>query len=377
MSKFETEGISVDMLNDAPAQLLGGWKVLIRDNRLFYEPFGLEANPDVVQSRSNNPSAYLLMFAQAMCYLRFPDTVFVLNAYDTKMRPDYHSPLPVFSWGRSNDDDYDILFPYYLFLEYNKTLTRINDRMAWDDKVPKAIWRGRTTGGMFTNQTWQAFPRSKLVRLCLNHADVCDAKFVGFPGAYVVSKVLCACLSRTCLPVCLAGAESVSATLVKMNLTAEELPMSEILKYKYAVVPDGNAAPSSRLALHLGLSSVILKQDSPTHEWYYKDLQPYVHYIPVSYYFGDLLKKVRWARRHDALVQQIAKNGNEYAKTHFTEENLACYIHDLVSAYTSLLSFKLSRWPFHGKPLHFPSQFFKSPNDLLQQNADGCKHYNQ
>ena len=72
--------------------------------------------------------------------------------------------------------------------------------------------------------------------------------------------------------------------------------MSDFLKYKYVVVNDGNMAPSSRLSIFLHSGCLLLRQETPSIEWYYDDLRPYVHYLPISYNFGDLEHKVREAR---------------------------------------------------------------------------------
>ena len=37
------------------------------------------------------------------------------------------------------------------------------------------MWRGSQTGGNFTADTWQSFPRSRLVLLCKAQPTLCDA----------------------------------------------------------------------------------------------------------------------------------------------------------------------------------------------------------
>jgi hypothetical protein len=247
------------------------------------------------------------------------------------------------------DDDYDLLLPYpntfFHFARSQKYMRDITPDTPWQKKISKAIWRGRTTGGLFTNWTKFQFPRTRLVQVCQAHPDLCDAKFVGFPQCF----------------------DGVSDSFHLLNMTDSELSLAALLRYKYNVVPDGNAAPSSRLAAHLGLSSVIFKQESPTHEWYYNDLKPYVHYIPISYYFSDLPQKVKWAQRHDVQVQRIVRNANMYVKSRFSERAVACYLHDLVTSYTKLLLFNTSVWG--GLPKE-QLRAIELPQDLIER--PGC-----
>ncbi len=46
----------------------------------------------------------------------------------------------------------------------------------------------------------------------------------------------------------------------------EPMNITDQLKYKYQIVPDGNMAPSSRMVATMYTGSVIFKQDSPSVE---------------------------------------------------------------------------------------------------------------
>ena len=47
---------------------------------------------------------------------------------------------------------------------------------------------------------------------------------------------------------------------------------------------------------------LMLKQDSPYYEHFYKQLKPYEHYIPIKRDISDLLEKIQWAKDHDEQV---------------------------------------------------------------------------
>ncbi len=48
--------------------------------------------------------------------------------------------------------------------------------------------------------------------------------------------------------------------------------------------------------------SLVLKQDSKYYEHFYKELKPYVHYVPFKHDLSDLLQQIQWAKDHDEEV---------------------------------------------------------------------------
>ena len=50
----------------------------------------------------------------------------------------------------------------------------------YEDRLDRAIWRGTQTGGLYTQETWTQFARSRLVLFSQQHPDVVDARFSGF-----------------------------------------------------------------------------------------------------------------------------------------------------------------------------------------------------
>jgi hypothetical protein len=61
----------------------------------------------------------------------------------------------------------------------------------------------------------------------------------------------------------------------------------------------------------LGSSSVVLKLESHWEEWYYDQIEPWVHYIPVKGDGSDLYEKYLWAEANQDKVQEIIRNANE------------------------------------------------------------------
>ena len=57
-----------------------------------------------------------------------------------------------------------------------------------------------------------------------------------------------------------------------------------------------------RLPYLIAGDSVVLKQDSKYYEYFYKQLRPYEHYIPIKSDLSDLLMQIEWAKNNDNKV---------------------------------------------------------------------------
>ncbi len=46
----------------------------------------------------------------------------------------------------------------------------------------------------------------------------------------------------------------------------------------------------------------MFKQDSDYYEYFYRDLQPWVHYVPLERDVSDVVEKLEWAQANDEKV---------------------------------------------------------------------------
>ena len=76
------------------------------------------------------------------------------------------------------------------------------------------------------------------------------------------------------------------------------------LQWKYQINIDGTVA-AYRLPYLIAGDSVVLKQDSDYYEHFYKDLEPWVHYIPFNRDLSDLEEKLNWTINNDDKVQVL------------------------------------------------------------------------
>jgi len=113
-----------------------------------------------------------------------------------------------------------------------------------------------------------------------------------------------------------------------IDVCAKKQPAYHRGGYKYNVVPlSGKAlSTSGRLAHLLAHSgSVILLVSSQFTYHFSARLQPWVHYVPISYSMADLKEKVRWLQENDDLARQIAENARAFARSYLRMEDYYCF----------------------------------------------------
>lgn len=71
--------------------------------------------------------------------------------------------------------------------------------------------------------------------------------------------------------------------------------------------------------------SLVLKQDSKYHEYFYKDLEKGKHFIPVKSDLSDLVDKVKWAINHDHEAHNITMEARQYVRNHLMPQDIFCY----------------------------------------------------
>ncbi|KAL7555145.1 hypothetical protein ACHAWF_018749 [Thalassiosira exigua] len=171
--------------------------------------------------------------------------------------------------------------------EWDKHMERWDDLYPWEQKIPKAVWRGRITG--YTYPDGQR-PRQNLVRHARNFLDVMD---------------------------------------VKPSTKRSKMDQDDFQKFKAIIDIDGNAW-SARLGKLLCYNSVVIK----------KEIEPWVHYIPVQSDFADLEKTVRYVidPKNADEMRRIIHNGQQFCRTKLTMEQYTVDILWTLLSYAELLT---------------------------------------
>ena len=61
------------------------------------------------------------------------------------------------------------------------------------------------------------------------------------------------------------------------------------------------------------MPGVLFHHETPTKDWFYDLMRPWVHYIPVQTDLGDLRARYQWAEEHPEQVKKIARRSTELA----------------------------------------------------------------
>ena len=196
---------------------------------------------------------------------------------------------------------------------------------SWNDRIEKLFWRGTPWDGkhfgMYTFDNWKTLPRGRLVHESQKHPDLIDAAFCKYPDL---------CVSES-----LAKCEEI---LGKIRFA----PWAEVLSYKYQIAMDGVTCSFPATQWKLLSGALVFKQESPDIMYFYGELLPWKHYIPVKNDLSDLHEKLSWAKNHDEKAREIAENGRAFVRENLKPEDILEYCHKVLVKYAQLQHFSPS-----------------------------------
>lgn len=254
-----------------------------------------------------------------------PDIELVINVRDYPQVPRWMKPaIPVFSFSKTADYQ-DIMYPAWTFWEggpavwpiyptglgrwdlMREELRKSADQWPWEKKVPKGYFRGSRTSP----------ERDPLILLSRVNPDLADAE-------YTKNQAW----------------KSEKDTLGKPP--AKEVPLADHCKYKYLFNFRGVAA-SFRLK-HLFLcGSLVFHVGDEWLEFFYPQLKPWVHYIPVRQDLSNLRELLQFVKENDEVARQVSERGQQFISDHLRMEDVSCYWESLLKEYAKLLKYKVKR----------------------------------
>ena len=174
------------------------------------------------------------------------------------------------------------------------------DKVAWNKKIPTAVFRGSSTGKGVTISTNKRL-KAAYMSLTQTHLDnaprLLDA---GITSWNLRSRKL-------------DGFKKLQ-TIDRANLPFELVTFMNCVdqsQYKYILHIEGHVA-AFRLSSELATRSVVLKVASEWKVWYEDKLVEYVHYVPVKSDLSDLMDQIRWCRDNDDKCRAIADNARAF-----------------------------------------------------------------
>lgn len=175
---------------------------------------------------------------------------------------------------------------------FNRGLTAVLSpfpRLAWEDRIPKAFWRGGSSG------CDRPMLRHRVLDVLHTH-PAADVAFT--PGGWPANDAL----------------------IPRQYFKDSRVDLAEHMKYKYILIVDGNCIASAHQWV-FGSGSVPILVSHPDNDFWFKSyLKPMVNYVPIEYDLSDLIEKLEWLVTHDAEAKAIAQRALHLAATIFTPE---------------------------------------------------------
>jgi hypothetical protein len=208
-----------------------------------------------------------------------------------------------------------------------------------DAQATEENWRG-VFNEYATLYPWQAKKRQAVWRGALSEAEWRDAlKSVRWRFAKLIHELQS--------PLYDAGLTAIPPWLTeKINFNLTEIgglkkgiaPMTTFQQYMAILDMDGNSW-SSRFGSLLCYNSAVIKVEPKYFEYFYADLKPWSHYIPVKNDLSDLHEKVQWTLNpeNEAAVQDIIYTANQWCWQNLLPEQLAIDMLDIWESYVRQL----------------------------------------
>jgi hypothetical protein len=192
------------------------------------------------------------------------------------------------------------LIPDYIFIPsegYSYARQIFSERsVKWNEKILVAFWRGATTGVPTVAGDWRTIERFRLCEIAQKYADT-NLFDVGFSSVIQVPD------------------PNFREIVKEKGFLRGRVPWQDWGKYRYLIDIDGNSSPWSNLFQKLLTGSVVFKVESRRglRQWFYDDLIPWKHFVPVAPDMSDLFDKLCWIGKNDAFAQLIGRNAMELA----------------------------------------------------------------
>ena len=187
---------------------------------------------------------------------------------------------------------------------------------AWEDRLPKAFWRGGSSG------CDRPMLRHRVLDVLHEHPNA-DVAFT--PGGWPANDAL------------------IPAAYCKDS----RADLGEHMKHKYILIVDGNCIASAHQWV-FGSGSVPILVSHPDNDFWFKPyLEPMVNYVPIKYDLSDLAETLEWLVEHDDEAKAIAQRAMHLSNTIFTPEFQKAYIDFAVDRIlmgeTSLITSRVKR----------------------------------
>jgi Glycosyl transferase family 90 len=233
----------------------------------------------------------------------------------TRTRVDCKSAFLVPSLDTIVDSKLDSNSWYKLFQNFDQ-------EYPWSNKIRKVFWRGNMSeidsDAIFDSISF------RLVKLVNgNYDDFFDVGFFEAP-AFASSKIDSSILGG-----------------IKTNLHA-----THQLQNYFAVLDIDDQVWTSRITALLCYNSVIIKVEPQYIDYFFNDLKPWKHYVPVKRDLSDLTENVRFVMdpKNDASIREIVASANQFCAERLVATQLALDLLHVWNHYVQNFDVADSNW---------------------------------
>ncbi len=267
------------------------------------------------------------IFLQADGVIKVKDS-WIVKIDDKEFHPEVF-PGPIFTGAKNKTCQRAILFHDWYFytkkehslnwLNVSKTVDQLAGNIPWENKIPRAFWRGCPTGFQhdYSPEHWKETPRGQASYLSHLHPHLIDAAF------------------------CINDWNFIQQARIQegIDISKPRASYEEHMKHKYQISIDGHTCTYPGLQWKLLSKCTVFLQQTNDIMWFYSQIHPWVHYIPVNEDLSDLIEKVLWAQSHDEECRRIASNSHQFAKEQLSPSVLCLYCYKVLQKYASLQRF--------------------------------------
>lgn len=244
--------------------------------------------------------------------------------------------VPLFTTCASTECSHNFPHPSYMTIidsqldpgKWSKVHGEFDKNYPWESKIRKVVWRG----GLSENDPTKVYDsqRWRLCKLVTSLTDPSEKEMfdVGF----------------TSFPLFLTAQMSLDETIVG-GFAKQVGLMNDFQKYTAILDMDGNSW-SSRFGTMLCYNSLAIKVEPAFVDYFFYDLVPWKHYIPIKNDLSDLIENVAFAMdpANDDIVREIIHSANQWCSERFTHKSLAYVMLDTWESYVQYLDQSDPNW---------------------------------
>lgn len=119
-----------------------------------------------------------------------------------------------------------------------------------------------------------------------------------------------------------------------LDVSGQPMDAPAMSKFKYQIDYGGGGGTTWQGTLtKLQMPGVLFHHETPTKDWFYDMMEPWVHYIPVGTDLADLWVRYTWAQEHPDKAEAISEEASKLAEKLLSEEYMWQVYEDLFVNY--------------------------------------------